>query len=38
MYVGPFIAVAGLALVALRLGAIAVVVQLLVALLKHAGI
>jgi hypothetical protein len=38
LYVGPFVAVAGLALVALGLGALAVVMQLLVALLKRAGL
>jgi hypothetical protein len=38
VYVGPFVAVAGLALVALGFGVLAVVVHLLAALLKHAGI
>jgi hypothetical protein len=38
VYFGPFVAVAGFALVALGFGALAVVVQLLAALLKHAGV
>jgi hypothetical protein len=38
VYVAPFVAVAGLALVALAFGAFAVFVQVLAALLKHTGI
>jgi hypothetical protein len=38
VYVGPFVVVAGLALVALLFGALAVAVQLLTALFKHASI
>jgi hypothetical protein len=38
VYFGPFVAAAGVALVAFGLGALAVVMQLLAALLKHAGL
>jgi hypothetical protein len=38
VYFGPLVAVAGFALVALGFSALSVVVQLLAALLKHAGV
>ena len=38
VYFGPFIAVGALAIVTLGLGVLAVALQLLAALLKHAGI
>ena len=38
VYFGPFVAVAGFALVALGFSALAVVIQLLAALLKHSGV
>lgn len=37
VYFGPLVAVGGLALFVLGFGALAVVVQLLAAILKHAG-
>src|SRR5260221_14105069 len=38
VFVGPFLAIGGLALVAFGCGVLAVVVQLLATLLKHAGL
>ena len=38
VYVGPFVAIGGFALFAFGFGVLAVVVQLVAALLKHAGI
>jgi hypothetical protein len=38
VFLGPFVAVAGMVLAALSFGTLAVVVQLLATLLKHAGI
>ena len=38
MYVWPFVAIAGLALVAFGFGVLAVVVQLLATLVTHAGL
>jgi hypothetical protein len=37
VYIGPFVVIGGLALCALGLGVLAVVAQLLAALLKHEG-
>jgi len=37
-YLGPFVAIAALALLVLGFGALAVAVQLLAVFLKHAGI
>ena len=37
-YIGPFVVISALALFAFGLGVLAVVVQLLAALLKHAGV
>ena len=38
VYFGPFVSIGGLALCAFGFGVLAVVVQLLAALLKHAGL
>jgi len=38
VYIGPFAVIGGLALCAFGLGVLAIVVQLLAALLKHAGV
>jgi hypothetical protein len=38
VYVGPFVVIGGFALCALSLGVLAIVVQLLAALLKHTGV
>ena len=38
VYVGPFVVIGGLALFALGFGVLAVAMQLVAALLKHAGV
>jgi hypothetical protein len=38
VYMGPFLVIGGIALLAFSLGVLAIVVQLLASLLKHAGV